>query len=169
MSMDVFSTLHFLPDPIPDDDGHYKSLLDVYGQNTSEEHRPSLQATMKKTPKQSFGFSPSQQNVQNVGLLVQCKGLICRHKLNYQEAVELGRALDEMSYTCGVSLSDLKLPGRLKNVGVRDHKCRDPMEKLFYSCGFELASFPGSPPPRAQLLRVTFEPVQRRAWFKSIT
>ena len=77
MSMDVFSTLHFLPDLIPDDDGHYKSLLDVYMQNTSEEHRPSLQATM------SFGFSHAKM----------WRLLFCRHKLNYQEVVELGRPL----------------------------------------------------------------------------
>ena len=69
MSMDVFSTLHFLPDPIPSNDWHYKSFPDVYGQKTSEEHRPSLQAT-KKNAKQSVGFTPSQQHVQIVGLLV---------------------------------------------------------------------------------------------------
>ena len=32
MCMNVFSTLHFLPDPIPDNNGHYKTLIDVYGQ-----------------------------------------------------------------------------------------------------------------------------------------
>ena len=60
----------------------------------------------------------------------------CRHKLNYQEVVELGNFL-MTSYTCGVSFLDLELPGRLKNVCVRDHKCNDSMEKLYYSCSFE--------------------------------
>ena len=142
MSMDVFSTLHFLPDPIPDNNTHYKSLCDVYGQKTDEEYRPSLQAT-RKNAKQSFGFTPSQQHVQNVGLLVQCEEcdmwrlLFCKHKLNYQEVVELGKTLDDISYTCGVSFSDLELPGRLNNVCVRDHKCKDPIENMYYSCGFE--------------------------------
>jgi hypothetical protein len=101
MSMEVFSTIHFLPDPIPSDDDHYNSFLDVYGQKTSEEHRPSLQAT-RKNAKQSIGFTPSQQHVQNVGLLVQCEEcdmwrlLFCKHKLNYQEVVELGKALDDI-------------------------------------------------------------------------
>ena len=36
MNFDVFSGLHFLPDPIPKVDGHYKSLEDVYGQRTTE-------------------------------------------------------------------------------------------------------------------------------------
>ena len=42
-----------------------------------------------------------------------------------------------MAYTCGVTFSDLDLPGRLKNVCVKDHRCNDPIEKLYYSCGFK--------------------------------
>ena len=142
MNMDVFSTLHFLPDPIPNDDGHYKNLFDVYGQKTGEQHRPSLQAT-RKNAKQSVGFTPSQQHVHNVGLVVQCEEcdmwrlLFCKHKLNSQEVVVLGKVLDDISYTCGVSFSDLDLPGRLKNVCVREHKCGDSIEKLYFSCDFE--------------------------------
>ena len=68
----TFSTLHFLPNPIADEEGHYKSFVDLYGQCTSEEHRPSLLAA-GKAPKKSIGFSPSQQHVNNVGLLVQCE------------------------------------------------------------------------------------------------
>ena len=47
------------------------------------------------------------------------------------------KVLDDISYTCGVSFSDLDLPGRLKNVCVRNHKCGDSIEKLYYSCRFE--------------------------------
>ena len=36
-----------------------------------------------------------------------------------------------------VLFSDLDLTGRLKNVCVRDHACKDPIEKLYYSCDFE--------------------------------
>ena len=50
---------------------------------------------------------------------------------------ELGKILDDVSYTCGVSFSDLELTRRLKNFCLRDHKCRDPIEKLYYSCDFE--------------------------------
>ena len=125
MDWDVFTTLHFLPDPTPAGDGHYKSFCDLYGQVTSEEHCPSLQ-TSKKASKRS---NPSQQHVRNVGLLVQCEEcdmwrlLFCRFKLNYQETSELSRCLDDISYSCGVSFSELELPGRLKDVCVRDHKC----------------------------------------------
>ena len=103
---------------------------------------PTLQTSKKKASKQSLGFNPSQ-HVQNVGLLVQCEEcdmwrlLFCRFKLNYQEVSELWRCLNDILYTCGVSFSELDLPGRLKDVYVRDHKCNDHIEKLYYSCELE--------------------------------
>ena len=45
--------------------------------------------------------------------------LFSRHKLNYPEILELGKILNDVSYTCGVSFSDLELPGRQKNVCVQ--------------------------------------------------
>ena len=32
MNADIFSTLHYLPDPIPESDEHYKCFSDVYGE-----------------------------------------------------------------------------------------------------------------------------------------
>ena len=69
---DIVSTLHYLPDPIPDSDEHYKCFSDVYGEKTTEEYRPSLQAT-RMNSKQSLGFTPCQQHALSVGLLVQCE------------------------------------------------------------------------------------------------
>lgn len=43
MDSEMFSTVNFLPDPIPQGDGHYKHFADVYGQKTSDQYRPSLQ------------------------------------------------------------------------------------------------------------------------------
>ena len=40
---DVFGDLKYLPDPMSGDDGHGKSFQDIYGTETSEEDRPSLQ------------------------------------------------------------------------------------------------------------------------------
>ena len=66
------------------------------------------------------------------------KLLFCNCKLNYQENCVLQTALDDISYTCGVVFDELELPGWLKNVYVKDHKCYDPIEKLDYSCEFDL-------------------------------
>jgi len=40
---EVFTTLAFLTDPVPQGDGRYKPFNTVYNTVTSEEHRPSLQ------------------------------------------------------------------------------------------------------------------------------
>ena len=139
LDSNVFETLSFFPDPIPENDDHYKSFSDVYGQTTSEQHRPSL----TKKPRQKIGFVPSQQHVKNVSTLIQCEEcdkwrlMFCSHKLSRQEIVTLTKCLDDVSYTCGILFSGLNLPGRLKTVCVKDHACADRTEKLYYSCGFE--------------------------------
>ena len=43
--------------------------------------------------------------------------------------------------TCGALLLDLEFPGRLKNVCIKDHRCNDMIEKLYYSYGFEPICF----------------------------
>ncbi|GBC12012.2 hypothetical protein GLOIN_2v1791831 [Rhizophagus irregularis DAOM 181602=DAOM 197198] len=55
----VFDSLHFLPDPVPalDNPDHYTSFQAVYGKQTSEEFRPSLQlnqANAEPVPKSVF-------------------------------------------------------------------------------------------------------------------
>lgn len=45
MDPDVFACLHYLPQPIPSSDDHYKSFEEVYGgsEASTEKYRPSLQ------------------------------------------------------------------------------------------------------------------------------
>ena len=69
--MQVFEEVYFLPDPVPNDDGHYKSFEDVYGTKTSEEHRPSLQK--KPVNQKTLPFSASVQNARNTNIMIQCK------------------------------------------------------------------------------------------------
>ena len=57
MDPEQFKTLHFLPDPIPGDDDHYKKFVDVYGSATTEEHRPSLRSTRKSAFAESWFYS----------------------------------------------------------------------------------------------------------------
>ena len=142
MDTELFASLNFLPDPIPGEDDHYKTFKEVYGISTSEKHRPSL-LIGRKTAIQSLGYAPSQQHARNVGVLVQCDDcakwrlLYSKTKLNYSEISELQGLLDDISYSCGASLSELELSNRMKKVAVRDHRCTDPIEKLYYSCDFE--------------------------------
>ena len=48
MSKEAFSKVHYLPDPVPGEDGHYKKFDEVFGTDTNENHRPSLSKTPKK-------------------------------------------------------------------------------------------------------------------------
>lgn len=43
LSQEIFKDLHFLPDPVLNEDGAYKSFEDIYGTPTTDKDRPSLQ------------------------------------------------------------------------------------------------------------------------------
>lgn len=68
---EAFSKISFIPDPIPQGDGHYKPFEEVYGTTTTEKFRPSLSKQSAKSKK--LPFSASVQHVRNVDLMVQCE------------------------------------------------------------------------------------------------
>ena len=43
--------------------------------------------------------------------------------------------MEDLTYTCGAQLQDLDLSGKLAEVYIRDMRCYDPIEKLYYSTG----------------------------------
>ena len=129
MDENVFAAVHFLPDPVPED-GHYKSFFDLYGQLTTEEFRSTglLQQSLL------LDLFPVSKMFYNVGLLVQyeeCDNVETFVVQTQAELLSLKRPLTML-------FTELELPGRLKNVCVKGHKCYNPIEKLYYSCGFEL-------------------------------
>ena len=69
--VDVFLGLHFLPDPIPKDD-HYLPFEEMYGKETSEKFRPSLNP--EKENDQGIPFSSPTQTAKNVTQVVECEG-----------------------------------------------------------------------------------------------
>ena len=83
LSEEIFKQLKPLPDPTPGIDNHYLSFSHVFGQNTSEEHRPSLNL---KKPKKTLPFSASIQHVKNVDMMMFCEEcgmcVFCIVKLN---------------------------------------------------------------------------------------
>ncbi len=60
-----------------------------------------------------------------------------KKKLSVAARTTLQSILEEVSYTCGASLEDLDLPESLRQVVIRDHRCGDSIEKLYYSAGYE--------------------------------
>ena len=50
---------------------------------------------------------------------------------------QLSTLLEDYTYTCGATLSDLELPDSLSSVCVRDVECYDPLEKLYFSMKYD--------------------------------
>ena len=132
-------TIHTLPDPMISDDGHFYPFDEVFGTSTSEKDLPSgIISKQKKT----IPFNATQQHVRNVNLVIQCEEcemwrlLFSKSKLNPQSIKNLESILEEISYTCGASFSNVDMPNDLKPVCIRIHKFFDPVEKLYYSSGF---------------------------------
>ena len=140
MPKELFDQLHHLPDPIPGQDGHYKSFSEIFGMSTTEEFRPSLQA--KKSKQKTLPFTASVQHVRNANIMIQCEEctmwrlVYSKFKLTASERKILQTVLDDFTYTCGAQLQDLGLEGRLKdNVEMRIIRCYETVERLYYSVG----------------------------------
>ena len=138
----VFKALHHIPHPTPGNDGHYLPFSEVFGTNTSEEHRPSFKknpSIISKRVKRKLPFYASVQHVKNSQLMVQCmecsmwRIIFSKYKLKKEQCVYLQALFDNYMYSCGASLKDLELPEEYSTVEIRDHDCYDPIEKLYYS------------------------------------
>ncbi len=138
---DVFGKLHHLPHPMPGEDGHYIPFSEVFGKETSEEHRPSL--NQRKTKKNTMSFYASVQHARNAALMVQCEEcnmwriIFSKRKLSKDQRSMLQLVLDSFSYTCGSRLSELNLSAQFADVEVKDHICYEPIERLYYSAKYD--------------------------------
>ena len=139
--IETFDKLSYLPDSVPGEDGHYRPFSEVYGTPTTEEHRPSPQT--RKGRQKSLPFSASVQHVKNADTMIQCEEcemwrlVYSKYKLTAAERQTVGKALEDYTYSCGAQLSDLGLDGRLgnDNLCIRNIRCYEPLQKLYYSVG----------------------------------
>ena len=75
--------------------------------------------------------------------MVQClecgmwRLVYAKKKLSAQAKRGLERKLCDLDLSCGASLFDLDLPTPLRDVDCRDLRSEDPVEKLYYSMGYE--------------------------------
>ena len=110
---EIFSTLHHLPDPVPNGD-HYQPFADVYGTKTTEKDLPSLKE--KESHGHKMPFNPSQQTAKNTGVVAKCSEcskprlLHSKHKLKMEEVLWLEGLVANMSYSCGCNIQHLDLP-----------------------------------------------------------
>lgn len=138
---DVFSTIHHLPDPIPNGD-KYKDFEEVYGTQTSENHRPSLSSPGAKT--HGMPFSPSAQYAKNVKVVLQCgecfkwRVLYSKYSLKKDQREELEQLIEDLDYTCGSIFADIEAEedSVLNSVYVKANlTCNSTIEIPYYTAG----------------------------------
>ena len=61
--------------------------------------------------------------------------MVSKHTLSTHERLTLQGVLDDVTYSSGSKLQELKLGGNLAEVYVRDVCCHDPIKRLYYSTG----------------------------------
>ena len=136
---EVFDSIHHLPDPVPDGD-HYQDFSDLYGKGeTTEQYRPSLSESEKKSS--GIPFSPSAQSAKNVDLVIQChecekwRLIHSKHVLKPREKAELRQILQEIQYSCGSGLQNIEHDEHsvLQKVFTRlNLTCSSPIEIPYY-------------------------------------
>ena len=133
LPMEVFESLNHLPDPVPDDDDHYKAFDDLYGKSeTSEEYRPSLKQSEAKNS--GMPFSPSAQSANNTNTVIQChecdkwRLIYSKNALSVEEKSELQSILDTVQYSCGCKMQDI------------DHEENCVLEKVFTRANLSCSS-----------------------------
>ena len=88
----------------------------------------------------SLPFVASIQHVKNTNLMIQCEEcgmwrlVYAKKKLSAHWRRELEKMLQTFDFSCGASTSDLD---ELSHVHFRDLSCEDPVEKLYYSMGYD--------------------------------
>ena len=106
LSKEVFDKIKHIPLPKPGEDGHYLPFSDVLGQPITEQYRPSLQQ------KALSSIAANLVTIHTTSLKVSPK------------------VLDDYTYTCGSTLTELDLGKDFKGVEIKDHVCGDVIEKL---------------------------------------
>ena len=59
------------------------------------------------------------------------------NRLKAEDKRLLERKLDNFAFSCSTTLEELDLPEHMQNLAVRQLQCEKPVEKLYYSMGYE--------------------------------
>ena len=144
---EVFESLQHLPDPLRSVDGeHYRSFVELYGQETFERDRLSLMVKSHNRKQHGMPFNPNAQYAHCVNEFVICseydkpRVLYAARKLHFLDTEQLKSKLEMALYTCGSSLQDLSLDGFEDPVMSRTFvcvnlSCSEPVEIPYYTSG----------------------------------
>ena len=150
---------------------HLKKCMVLLLQKYTDHHYRNGAKSKKTLP-----FVASIQHAKNVNLMVQCEEcgtwrlIYSKKKLSSQTKSELERKLSNLDFSCGASTSDMDLPDELSNVHFRDLRCEDPVEKLYYSMGYEqICSTEDDLDTSENYYLICVMHVKQRAYFQELT
>ena len=86
---DIFQQISHLPDAVPDEDnpGHYKKFANLYGQDTTEESKPSKCTSNRN---HTIPFNPLKQHTLNMNITLKCTK--CgKHRVVYSQKKAIPR------------------------------------------------------------------------------
>ena len=89
----------------------YKPVLEVYGKETTEKDRPTLQSSAEKGS-HGMPFNPSGQFARNVGEILHCtecnkpRVMYAARKVRFYDQRKLETVLEGIIYTCGMDLKE---------------------------------------------------------------
>ena len=121
---EIFDTLHHIPNPIREGDV-YKPFSEVYGTETTEKDRPSLQSSAEKRV-HGIPFNPSGQFAHNVGKTIRCtecdrpRVMYAARKVHFRDQSKLEAVLDDIIYTCGMGLQEC-IPDDISDAEKQSH------------------------------------------------
>ena len=135
-----FNLLHTFPCPEPAGE-HYKSFDDVWGKDTSPEHRPSAKRAAANTMSmRTFPASAISTRKEKVRLSVLCtecikpRCIFSESRLANDDLIKLREALEEVDYVCGSPLLQESHPLFAKVVVRAGLTCQDDVSAVYFSC-----------------------------------
>ena len=134
---EIFDTLHYIPDPIRECDV-YKPFSEVYGTETTEKDRPTLQSSAEKCG-HGMPFNPSGQFAHNVGKTLHCaecnrpRVMYAARKVRFQDQLKLESVLDDIIYTCEMDLQEC-IPADIADTEKQQHILNSVFVRQNMSC-----------------------------------
>ena len=136
MPQDVFTQMHWLPDPLlTADKSHYKLFEDVFGHETSECDRPSLAVAREKEHEPSSQFTGAKvRGVVECLACDKCRCIFAEKQSTYTDNKDvLILAVECNFYVCGSPILPEDHP-LAKELYVRTSlTCQSPIERSYYS------------------------------------
>ncbi|KAK3106924.1 hypothetical protein FSP39_003134, partial [Pinctada imbricata] len=136
LSEETFRTLHWLPDPVAEDDGSaYKTFDDLYGTETTDKDRPSLKEHCSPTERdKKLKGIHTAASARAVIICSECgkrRVVYSKKRLAREELRALDVIQEQLVYTCGSQL----FPGQYaETIVVKEgQNCQSPIETTYYS------------------------------------